>query len=80
MRISPVPVAPGVKLGGPRPVMIAGPCVIESKAHLLKMARAGRRRLEAELLLIFKASFDKANRPASPATAAPASKTAGHAC
>jgi 2-dehydro-3-deoxyphosphooctonate aldolase (KDO 8-P synthase) len=43
--------------------LMAGPCVIESDEHVLKMARAikevaGR----AGLPLIFKASFDKANR------------------
>lgn len=43
--------------------VIAGPCVIESEQHVLKMARllaAARERLD--LQLIFKSSFDKANR------------------
>ncbi len=54
----------GVRLGGGAPLtLIAGPCVIESDAHALKMAEAigeiaGRHRIP----LIFKASYDKANR------------------
>jgi 2-dehydro-3-deoxyphosphooctonate aldolase (KDO 8-P synthase) len=50
--------------GGGRPlVLVAGPCVIESEAHTLAMADAlaqVARRLS--LPLVFKASFDKANR------------------
>ena len=43
--------------------MIAGPCVIESKAHALMMARrlAAKAR-QLGIPYIFKASFDKANR------------------
>jgi 2-dehydro-3-deoxyphosphooctonate aldolase (KDO 8-P synthase) len=54
----------GVRLGGGAPLtLIAGPCVIESDGHALKMAEAiaevsGRHRVP----LVFKASFDKANR------------------
>jgi 2-dehydro-3-deoxyphosphooctonate aldolase (KDO 8-P synthase) len=54
----------GVRLGGGAPLtLIAGPCVIESDGHALKMAEAiaeiaGRHRIP----LIFKASYDKANR------------------
>jgi len=45
------------------PVIIAGPCVIESEAHCLRMAGALREMTEkAGLALVFKASFDKANR------------------
>ena len=46
-----------------RPFFIAGPCVIESERHCLKMAErlaAWAERLD--IVLIFKASFDKANR------------------
>ena len=44
-------------------VMIAGPCVIESEAATLELARALRDIAgELTLPLIFKASFDKANR------------------
>lgn len=54
----------GVRLGGGAAlVLVAGPCVIESDGHALKMAEAiaeiaGRHRVP----LIFKASYDKANR------------------
>ena len=43
--------------------LIAGPCVIESREHCMKMAR-GIKEITDELgvNLIFKASFDKANR------------------
>jgi len=53
-----------VTIGGDRrPVIIAGPCVIESEEHCLTMARALRDlAMGAGLLLVFKASFDKANR------------------
>ncbi len=39
--------------------LIAGPCVIESEEHVLRMARAIR---EIAGAFVFKASFDKANR------------------
>lgn len=46
-----------------RPFLIAGPCVIESEEHTLSMAaRISEAALEADIPLIFKASFDKANR------------------
>jgi len=52
-----------VVLGRPDLVLIAGPCVVESEAHALALARAivdiARR---AGVPYIFKASFDKANR------------------
>ena len=59
----PVKVA-NLRLGrGPRPFFIAGPCVIESEKHCLKMAeRLAALASRAGLDLIFKASFDKANR------------------
>ncbi len=49
--------------GDGRLTIIAGPCVIESRAHATMMAHecAGRAR-EAGLDFVFKASFDKANR------------------
>src|SRR5215475_8688511 len=51
-----------VNIGGPL-FLIAGPCVIESEAHALKMAKAiaGIAKL-AGIPYIFKASYDKANR------------------
>jgi 2-dehydro-3-deoxyphosphooctonate aldolase (KDO 8-P synthase) len=43
--------------------LIAGPCVIESEDHTLRMAGALKRIAERnEIDLIFKSSFDKANR------------------
>jgi 2-dehydro-3-deoxyphosphooctonate aldolase (KDO 8-P synthase) len=53
-----------VRIGGDAPLaLIAGPCVIESEDHILRMAEnlkkiCGR----LGLPLVFKASFDKANR------------------
>ena len=54
----------GVTLGGGHALaLIAGPCVIESAEHALRMAEAvqtiARR---SEVPFVFKASFDKANR------------------
>jgi 2-dehydro-3-deoxyphosphooctonate aldolase (KDO 8-P synthase) len=53
-----------ITFGGGSPfVLIAGPCVIESEAHALQLARSlaeiARR---ADVPFIFKASYDKANR------------------
>lgn len=63
MQILPVPIAPGVAFGGDRPVIIAGPCVIESEAHALKMAKIVKAvGAKLKLPVIFKASYDKANR------------------
>jgi 2-dehydro-3-deoxyphosphooctonate aldolase (KDO 8-P synthase) len=52
-----------VTIGGGQLFLIAGPCVIESEAHALKMgdAIAGLCQ-EKKLPYIFKASYDKANR------------------
>jgi 2-dehydro-3-deoxyphosphooctonate aldolase (KDO 8-P synthase) len=59
-----VEVAPGVALGGGAPpAFVAGPCVIESEEHALRMAdvlAAIARRTGAAL--VYKSSFDKANR------------------
>jgi 2-dehydro-3-deoxyphosphooctonate aldolase (KDO 8-P synthase) len=54
----------GVRFGGNRPfVLIAGPCVIESRASTIRMA-ASLVRITKRLGIpyIFKASYDKANR------------------
>ncbi len=49
--------------GDGRLTIIAGPCVIESQEHTLMMARECTKRARASGLdLVFKASFDKANR------------------
>ena len=53
-----------IRIGGGAPlVLIAGPCVIESEAHAMKMAeRLAKIAKAAKVPLIFKASYDKANR------------------
>ncbi|MGB9337519.1 MAG: hypothetical protein WCB14_21085, partial [Candidatus Acidiferrales bacterium] len=53
-----------VALGSGAPLfVIAGPCVIESEAHVSMLAdRLGAAASELAVPLIFKASFDKANR------------------
>ena len=52
-----------IKFGGKELPLIAGPCVIESREHVLKMAGAIKQ-ITARLSIpfIFKSSFDKANR------------------
>ncbi len=52
-----------VTIGGGQLFLIAGPCVIESEAHALKMADAIADVCRQKTLpYIFKASYDKANR------------------
>jgi 2-dehydro-3-deoxyphosphooctonate aldolase (KDO 8-P synthase) len=61
--VTPVQVTADVALGAGSLVLIAGPCVLESEAHAVGLAKAiaaiARR---VGILYIFKASFDKANR------------------
>ena len=52
-----------VKIGNGELFLIAGPCVIESEEHALKMAQAiATIAREKKVPYIFKASYDKANR------------------
>jgi len=55
--------AGAVRFGGPQLVLIAGPCVIESRdtslRHAAALAAIAR---QAAIPLVFKSSFDKANR------------------
>src|ERR1022692_1143793 len=52
-----------VQVGGGGLFLIAGPCVIESESHALKMAEAiSAIARDKKLPYIFKASYDKANR------------------
>ena len=53
-----------IKIGGGAPLaLIAGPCVIESQEHTLKLAESIRDICAAlKMPFVFKASFDKANR------------------
>ena len=63
MAQSPISIGNTVLCGGKQFFLIAGPCVIESDAHVLHMAReinAIAKRLGVPY--VFKASFDKANR------------------
>jgi 2-dehydro-3-deoxyphosphooctonate aldolase (KDO 8-P synthase) len=52
------------RIGAGEPlVLIAGPCVIESEAHAMKTAeRLTKIAAKAKVPLVFKASYDKANR------------------
>jgi 2-dehydro-3-deoxyphosphooctonate aldolase (KDO 8-P synthase) len=52
------------RIGGNQPlVLIAGPCVIESESHAFMMAeRLAEIAAHAKMPLVFKASYDKANR------------------
>lgn len=58
-----VELAPAVVLGGEGLPVVAGPCVIESPERTLEAAHAVKGIAERlELPLVFKASYDKANR------------------
>ena len=65
-----------VVLGGHRPLaVIAGPCVIESESHTLQTAEALKRIFsEVGIPLIFKSSYDKANRTSLKAYRGPGLK------
>ncbi len=53
----------GVHFGGDKLPIIAGPCVIESRDHALKMAEAISEITDSlDLPYVFKSSYDKANR------------------
>src|SRR4051795_6221664 len=62
---SPVVVAGDVRFANNAPIsLIAGPCQMESRAHALEMAEALKGIAERlGIGLVFKASYDKANRP-----------------
>lgn len=66
MTIRTVRLSKDVIIGGPQPVLIMGPCVIESAAHCLRLAKALHTQAKRfGFPLVFKASFDKANRSSS---------------
>ena len=56
----------GIRIGGGAPLaLLAGPCVVQDEAFMLEHAsRLKEIAAEAQFPLIFKASFDKANRTA----------------
>src|SRR3954454_4173581 len=62
--MQPVELAPGVTIGGEAAFsIIAGPCVIENEDLVIEMAHTLAAMAERlGLSLIFKSSFDKANR------------------
>jgi 2-dehydro-3-deoxyphosphooctonate aldolase (KDO 8-P synthase) len=64
MTTRPIRITDDIAFGGENPpLFIAGPCVIESREHALGMARTLRNlRDELGINLVFKSSFDKANR------------------
>ena len=64
MAVEPVELAPGVVIGGGGPLpVIAGPCVIESEDLVVEMAHVLAGMAERlGVALVFKSSFDKANR------------------
>ncbi len=66
----------GVKIGGKSPLaLIAGPCVIESRKGCLDLARRLVELAAAEKIpLVFKASYDKANRSSHDAFRGPGLK------
>jgi len=59
-----IQITPEMAFGGENsPLFIAGPCVIESREHALAMGRTLRKLRDAlKINLVFKSSFDKANR------------------
>jgi len=71
--VPPVELAPGVTVGGGAPLLlIAGPDLIESEAHALRMAEALAAIAAARRVpLVFKASFDKANRTSADSPRGP---------
>ena len=63
MAVQPVELAPGIEIGGDALPVLAGPCVIESEELVLETAHGLAAMAERlGLGLIFKSSFDKANR------------------
>lgn len=62
MSIQPLQIG-SVALGGPKPLFILGPCVIESEEFVWKMARSIQGICQGlGASFVFKASYDKANR------------------
>ena len=61
--LQPISVGTVVLRGGDSFFLIAGPCVIESEEHVLRMARDLQTLTQRlKIPLVFKSSFDKANR------------------
>ena len=63
IELDPVEIAPGVVLGGREMPVIVGPCVVESEALVRELApRLAAMAERLAVPLVFKASYDKANR------------------
>ncbi|MFA7577648.1 MAG: 3-deoxy-8-phosphooctulonate synthase [Candidatus Muiribacteriota bacterium] len=64
MKVRDIELAPGISLGGDNAlVFVAGPCVIESYEHVFLMAEKLKEIFtKKNIPLVFKSSFDKANR------------------
>ncbi len=62
-KLDPIELTDGIQLGGEAMPIIAGPCAVESAEHVLEVAEIVAAMGEAlGAPMIFKASFDKANR------------------
>lgn len=61
--VVPIEITEGITVGGDLPLLIAGPCVIESVELTLRIAETLKKATERwGIPFVFKASFDKANR------------------
>ena len=68
-----------VRIGAGDLFLIAGPCVIESEAHAIRMAEIIKGVTKAlGFPFIFKASYDKANRTSIRSFRGPGIKEAAH--
>lgn len=70
-----------VEIGGPRPFYLLGPCSLECESFVWEMARSIKAIAEnLDVPLIFKASYDKANRTSVTSFAVPACGKAAAFC
>ena len=71
--MSVVEITPEVKAGDGSPLLlIAGPCVVEDRDFMLRMGEAVRKLADShEVGLVFKSSFDKANRSSAQSVRGP---------
>ena len=69
LQAAPVVTVGGVKFGNDLPIsIIAGPCQLESRAHALEVAGALKEiATRLKIGLVYKTSFDKANRTSATA-------------
>jgi 2-dehydro-3-deoxyphosphooctonate aldolase (KDO 8-P synthase) len=73
MKTRVIEITSGIRFGGDEPpLFIAGPCVIESREHALAMGRTLRDlRDRLKINLVYKSSFDKANRSSKDSNRGP---------